>query len=103
MRTISVCVHVVNMTSQWANFFIEYDPSTKSQDNQRFRKIEIYVHKIVNSNSNINVYRTFNNNVIVHKTQNKLPEPKYLATEIKHKHSKLTDIRQDHGHTWKSS
>ena len=74
----------VNMTSQWANFFIECDPqsSTKSQDNQRFRKIEIYIHKIINSNSNINVYRTFNNNVIVYKTQNKLPEPKYLATEI---------------------
>ena len=67
----------VNMTSQWANFFIECDPqsSTKSQDSQRFRKIEIYIHKIINSNNNINVYRTFNNNVIVHKTQNKLPEP----------------------------
>jgi len=29
----------------------------------------------------LNVRRTINN-VIVHKTQNKLPEPKYLATEI---------------------
>jgi len=45
------------------------------------KKIEIYIHKIINSNNNINVYRTFNN-VIVHKTQNKLPEPKYLATKI---------------------
>ena len=44
------------------------------------KKIEIYIHKIINSNSN--VYRTFNNNVIIHKTQNKLPEPKYSATEI---------------------
>ena len=46
------------------------------------KKIEIYIHKIINSNSNINVYRTVDNNVIVHKTQNKLPEPKYLATKI---------------------
>ena len=30
----------------------------------------------------LNVHRTVNNNVIVHKTENKLPEPKYLATEI---------------------
>jgi len=30
----------------------------------------------------LNVHRTINNNVIIHKTQNKLPEPKYLATEI---------------------
>jgi len=42
---------------------------------------QIYIHKIINSNSNINVYRTFNNNVIFHKTQNKLPKPKYSATE----------------------
>ena len=46
------------------------------------RKIDIYIHKIIISNSTINVYITFNNNVIVHKTQNKLPKPKYLATEI---------------------
>jgi len=30
----------------------------------------------------LNVHRAINNNVIVHKAQNKLPGPKYLATEI---------------------
>jgi len=30
----------------------------------------------------LNVHRKINNNVIVHKTQNKHPKPKYLATEI---------------------
>ena len=65
------------LTTVWTDSSVFIDPSAY----WCFRK-EIYIHKIITSNSNINVYRTFNNNVIIHKTQNKLPKPKYSATEI---------------------